>query len=90
MSRTKILAAATAFAIGIASLGASVEGASAATAKHVPKNPFHLLVCKPGSLPALVKVKSDGKTHWVWKCVKIKLPMMPHVKHHAIKPAKKM
>ena len=66
MLSTKTLAAVAAAMIAIGTMGISVTDASAATMK-----PYHMLVCKPGYAPHLVKIKVHGKWHRVWRCYRV-------------------
>jgi hypothetical protein len=67
MLSTKILAATAATMIALGTMGIGATDASAATMKPHP----HMLVCKPGSVARLVKVRVHGKVHKVWKCYRV-------------------
>ena len=72
------LATAVAAMITIGALGAGT-----AEAASTPMKPVHMLVCKPGSVAHLVKIKVHGKWHKVWRCHRV------HHKHHTMAPKPK-
>ena len=76
MLSKRTLAAAAAAMITVGTMG--IGGADAASMTMKPVH--HVLVCKAGSAPRLVRVKVHGKWHKVWRCYRV------HHKHHHAAP----